>query len=205
LPIWLVAGLDQTGIPYLLVPGNHESPGLIAALAGRADLQVLDDGVHEAAGLRIAAVADPAARNPLPAVAPRPERIAAGRRLLAAVQEAGEGGVDVAVAHHPEVAEYVVDRVPVVISGHTHASWVRSTLAGVWINPGTTGAAGIRGLESGRAPCTLMVLHLARDGERWLPVAVDTIRASAFEAGFAVERTVLAPLAAAGEGTAADP
>lgn len=201
----LVNGLDQAGVPYLLTPGNHESPALVEDLAGRPGIQVLTDGVYEAAGLTIAAVADPAARAVLPTVAPRPDLEAAGRRLAEVVDRAGPGGVDLAVAHHPDVAAHVIDRVPVVVSGHTHSSWVRRTPAGVWLNPGSTGAAGLRGLESEQVPYTLMVLHLARDGERWIPAAVDTIRASGFETGFAVERTMLAPVPAAGGGTAGAP
>ena len=201
----LVEGVDNAGVPYLLVPGNHESPALIRQLSVGSGIQVLDEGLHRAAGLTIAAVPDPASARFLPTVAPQEELDAAGRRLLAAVEAAGARRVDVAVAHHPEVARPVTDRVPVVISGHTHDAWVRTTPAGVWLNPGTTGAAGIRGLESGSVPYTLMVLHLAREEDRWVPAAVDTIRASGFQTGFAVERVMLAPPAGAVDEAPGDP
>ncbi|HEX6989054.1 MAG TPA: metallophosphoesterase [Bacillota bacterium] len=199
----LTEGIDRVGVPYLLVPGNHESPALVEELAARPGIRVLVDEVHEEQGLTIAAVADPASRSALPAVAPMAELEAAGRRLANLVK--GTGSVDVAVAHHPDVAGTVRDRVPVVISGHTHGTWVRRTPGGVWLNPGTTGAAGLRGLESRQVPYTLMILHLGREGDRWQPLAVDTIRASGFETGFAVERTVLSPPAAAPGGTEGTP
>lgn len=174
----LVAELAELDVPYYVVPGNHDSPASLAALQAATGVQVLGDGlVTLPGGLLVATSRDPASWRASPAMG-SPEEIAAQRQALASLLEGAPRRPDLVVVHNPAVARRFLGRAPVVVSGHTHVQRVEETPQGLFLNPGSTGAAGLRGLMAPQEiPYGLLLLTLlpAPDGAGWRPVTVDAV------------------------------
>lgn len=191
----LVRDLGRLGVPYVLVPGNHDGPTALAQVERLPGVTVLEGGAVRVGPLVVAGLADPAGASTDPRE-PRPEEIAAARDALARLMAApGAPRPDVLVVHHPEIGRPFFGRVPLLVTGHTHRQQLRVEGTAVWVDPGSAGAAGIRGLQSGgRVPYGLALVHLARGAGGWRVVAVDTIRVEAAEVGYRVERRLVGPV-----------
>ena len=177
------------GIPYVFIPGNHDTPDVVARMKSIPNVLVLEEGTVEIGGLRIAGIADPASAGPSMVVAPETELDRYALRLIKVVA-AEEEAVHVACAHHPRIAEKSLGLVPVVLTGHTHQFALTERDGSVMINAGTTGAAGIRGLQTGKeTPYTLALLHFGRREENGFYLkAVDIIHVYQQQSGFSLER-----------------
>ena len=171
--------VNDFGVPYVFVRGNHDSERITQAfLQQQPRVVVLDDAaVVEVAGLRVAGTGDPVFRATKEVADER-----AGNR--AALAEAGQAladritaeaePVDVALVHQPRLAEPLHGTVPLVLDGHMHERrhrWQDGTLE---LTQASSGGAGLRTFDGGEAqPLTMSVLHLDRtDGEL---LAVDEV------------------------------
>ncbi|HHX75317.1 MAG TPA: hypothetical protein GX699_10490 [Firmicutes bacterium] len=112
------------------------------------------------------------------------------QQLLAAEEEE----IHVACAHHPRIAEKSLGLVPVVLTGHTHQFAITERGRSVMINAGTTGAEGIRGLQTVKeTPYTLALLHFSRREDYGIYLkAVDIIHVYQLQSGFSLERRLIA-------------
>ncbi len=189
----LAAPIAEFGIPYIFIPGNHDTPDVIARLNSVPNVFVLEEGTVEIGGLRIAGIADPSAAGPSMVVAPETVLDEYALRLIKVVA-AEEKDVHMACAHHPRIAEKSLGLVPVVLTGHTHQFSLTERDNSVLINAGTTGAAGIRGLQTGKeTPYTLALLHFGRKEENSFYLkAVDIIHVYQQQSGFSLERRLFA-------------
>ena len=148
-------------IPYIFIPGNHDSPGVIARLQQLDNVIVLEAGQIEVLGLRIAGIADPSAGDSGMVVAAENVLDEYARQLEGLLQTS-DRPPHIIAAHHPRIASYFLRRVPVVLTGHLHRYEISEQGGSVMINAGTTGAAGIRGLQTGQeVPYSLVLLHFA--------------------------------------------
>lgn len=192
----LVAELAEVDVPYYLVPGNHDSPQSLAALQAQTGVQVLGDGlVTLPGGLLVASSRDPASYRVSPAMG-RAAEIEAQVEALENLLEAAPRRPDVLVVHNPVVAGRFRGRVPVLVSGHTHVQRVDDTPQGLFLNPGSTGAAGLRGLTAPREiPYGLLFLTLvpAPGGPGgWVPATVDAVDVFRLAStGFTLQRYVV--------------
>lgn len=193
----LIGGIADLGIPYVMVPGNHESPDIVAHLAQLENGHVLTAGEINVLGLRILGISDPSSTTTsprLPTGVEIRERIQRLRAILADQKEPP----DILLVHNPLVAEPFIGAIPLVITGHTHTIWLRERSGTVWLNPGSTGAAGIRGLQAKQeVPYSLILAYLKRrpQGDGWYITAADTLRVFNFETGFHLERRLFGPAA----------
>ncbi|HZK25902.1 MAG TPA: metallophosphoesterase [Oscillospiraceae bacterium] len=181
--------IEEFGIPYIFVPGNHDSPGVIERMKTLANVTVLEEAQIEVLGLRIAGIVDPSAGDSGMVVAVEPVLDEYARRLEKLIKKSGQSPHIVA-AHHPRIASFFLPQIPVVLTGHLHRYDIRVQSGSVMINAGTTGAAGIRGLQTGQeTPYSLVLLHfgLRSDGELYLKAA-DTIHVYQLRSGFSLER-----------------
>lgn len=185
----LASPLEHFGIPYVFVPGNHDSPNVIARLQEIDNVIVLEEEQIEVVGLRVAGIADPSAKDMRMVVAAEAVLDEYAARLHRVIDEAEQLPHVVAV-HHPRIAESFLSRVQVVLTGHTHQFSIKEQGESVMINAGTTGASGIRGLQvREETPYSLVLLHFGRqtEGELYLRAA-DVIRVYKFGSAFSLER-----------------
>jgi Icc-related predicted phosphoesterase len=185
----LAVPIERFGIPYVFVPGNHDSPEVIARLGQLENVTVLEEGMITVKGLRIAGIADPSSRGTGMVVAADSILDEYALRLHRLLDEQ-EAVPHVVAVHHPRIARAFLDRVNVVLTGHIHQLSITEKGSSVMINAGTTGASGIRGLQARReTPFSLVLLHfdLSEDGEYYLKAA-DIIRVFQMQSGFSLER-----------------
>lgn len=185
----LAAPIEDFGIPYIFVPGNHDSPEVIARMKEIPNVTVIEEGQIEVLGLRIAGIADPSSRDNGMVVAPDHVLYDYYGRLRRLIEESEQPPHLVAV-HHPKIAGRILNSVRLALTGHTHQLNIVERGESVMINAGTTGASGIRGLQARReTPYSLVLLHFGRleDGEYFLKAA-DIIRVFQLQSGFSLER-----------------
>lgn len=163
------AGIQNVEAPYVFIPGNHDSEAISAAVAQFPNATVLDNSVVTIAGLTIAGIGDPRF-TPDQRTRNTDEYTEAGLRLytrrLVELIEQQEEPVHVALVHDPASAAPLDGVVPVVLAGHRHERSVtrldRDTLLMV---EGSTGGAGLRGLQQGEpVPLALSILYFSQDG-----------------------------------------
>lgn len=185
----LLAGLIDLQIPYLFIPGNHDSPEIIAKLSEYPQVLVLTGGIVDVQGLRILALADPSSASFEITPAAGDAVIKAASELASMWQEAEKKPYLLAV-HNLKVAEHMIGRVPVLLYGHTHQFSIKEENGSILVNPGTSGGAGIRGLQATKEiPYSVVLLHFKKNEENELILtATDTIKLFNLEKGFTLER-----------------
>lgn len=185
----LLKGLGDMKIPYLFIPGNHDSLQTSLDLSKYPQVQVLTGGIVDVQGLRILTIADPA--SAIAAITTTdPHIITETKAKLKSFWEEATNKPNVLVIHNFALAEELLGYVPLVLFGHTHQYTIREEKGSVLVNAGTTGAAGLRGLQAAKViPYSVILLHFNRDENNELKLsATDTIRLDNFEKGFILER-----------------
>lgn len=138
-------------VPYVVVPGNHDSPEVRAALGAVPNVQVLD-GVVDLDGVRVLGVADPTftADNEVSGA----EAAALKRRQAPEVARRVDAErPDVLAVHDPILAAQAAGRVPLVVAGHVHRRSNEVTKGTRFLTVGSSGATGLGAftVEGGRA------------------------------------------------------
>jgi len=120
-----VSSIEQVGVPYIYVRGNHDSSAIQAAVGRQKNAKVLDNSIITINGLTIAGIGDPQftpdksetlanagdpASNPL---------LASGTQLATTIRDS-KTKVDVALVHDPAMAPPLSGVVPLVLAGHLH-------------------------------------------------------------------------------------
>ena len=186
----LAARVGALEVPYIFLPGNHDSPEIMATLEGLPGVFVLERGYIEVADVLVAGTMDPSARSAEMAVAPDVVMDQFARELRDILRVEGVEP-DLVAAHHPRIVSAFIGDVPLLLTGHTHSLDISQVEGSVIVNAGTTGAAGIRGLQTAReVPFSVVLLHLNRDAEegRWQLTAADTIKVFQLQSGFSLSR-----------------
>ncbi len=177
-------------IPYVFVAGNHDSPGIIAAMGQIDNVIVINDEIVTVKGFNIIGQNDPASVSSL-ITPPDEETILRYTGLLEEILNASEVKPDILIVHHPLIAEAFAGKIPVILHGHRHKLTLNKVDNSVIIDAGTSGAAGIRGLQSRtEVPYSVVLLHfVVNENEKYLRAA-DKIRVYNLEGGFNIERIV---------------
>jgi len=192
-----VDAISTLRVPYIYVRGNHDSTTTAAAVAKEPNATVLDGQVATVGGITFAGIGDPrftpdketdkgdAADNAL---------IDASGEVLANLIRSSPKKVDVALVHDPASATALGGVCPLVLAGHLHEREIKRldpapapSSAAESPNPsqtkertllmveGSTGGAGLRGLQKASGPLPLALSILYFDGEHVLQ-AYDDIR-----------------------------
>ena len=181
-----VGEISKLRVPYLYVRGNHDSAVTAAAVAKQPNATVLDNSTVTVEGLTFAGIGDPRFTPDKSTDATDAEQHAAvvssGERLAEKIL-AGPKPVDVALVHDPVAAQPLAGICPLVLAGHRHARSISRldpsipvVLPSDGASPpaqqertllmveGSTGGAGLRGLESAKPlPLALSILYFDED------------------------------------------
>jgi predicted phosphodiesterase len=179
-------------VPYLFVPGNHDSEENRAALADVDGVTLLDGDVFELEGddeaplLRILGVGDPTftAENDVD----DDEVDAALEEQAAEVAElVAEEQPDVLAVHNLLQAADVGGEVPLVVGGHNHRRSEREDDGTILLTVGSTGATGVGSFTVDEDhPYEAEVLRFV-DGEL---IGVDHLTLSGVQGEFTIDRTL---------------
>lgn len=182
--------ISRVPVPYLLVPGNHDSPEIRRQLAADDDITLLDGDVVEVGGVRILGIADPTftAGTGIDAVEARAEKWAQAPTVAIRTRRLAP---DVLAVHDPEQARDVGGEVPLVVAGHLHRTTWEERDGTLLLTVGSTGATGLGSftVETDLA-YEAQVLRFV-DGDL---VAVDHITVAGVRGEFTIQRR-LAPAA----------
>ncbi len=179
--------LAASTVPYLLVPGNHDSSANRRQMGAIEGIQVLDSEVVEVGSVRILGVADPTftASNEVSTEEANTRKAnLAGtvRRLVESTDP------DLLAVHDPAQAASSTGAVPVVAAGHLHRRSERVVDGTLVLTVGSTGATGLGSfaVETTR-PYEAQVLRFF-DGEL---VAIDHLTVSGIDGAFTLERRLV--------------
>ena len=178
-------------IPHLFVAGNHDTPETQSFIESLPGGQVLKGEILDIQGLKVIGFADPLAASSRVTYDSAEEEAQAVASLVETVQSALNGQVrpDILVIHNPAAAREVMTLAPLVITGHNHRMQVEQGENGILVNPGTTGAAGLRGLYSETSASYSAVVVYMKPGQG--PLAWDMIGYNPGSQQFSLERRLL--------------
>lgn len=184
-------------VPYVVVPGNHDSAAVRDALAATGNVTVLN-GTIEIGGVRILGVADPTftADN---SVGPEEAAAVKRRAALDVARRLDDERPDVLAVHDPLLAARARGRVPLVVAGHVHRRG-NSLMGGTRVlTVGSTGATGLGSftIEGGRA----YEAEILSFTEGRL-TAIDYVSLRGISGSFRVDRVVIPPTQASGSRSA---
>lgn len=176
-------------IPYLFIPGNHDSPDTIKKMRSIPGVAVLDGSVVTFSNLRIIGIPDPSSGSndiqppPLNMITKYSDQIEKSLQTLSQPP-------DILALHNHRIAQGLSGKAPVILYGHDHKLSVKESAGSVMINSGSTGAGGLRRLQGERIPYSMVVQYYAPVAGKMKLLAVDTITVENLESGFQIERFI---------------
>lgn len=192
IEVSLAGKLKTLGVPYVFIPGNHDSPEVVEYLRRLPKVVVADRGLVRVKGLTLFGMGDPASRSGQIVSTPDEYRRHSAELALAVQQL--DAVPDIVAVHSSESARGVAGTVPVLVYGHDHRAAVKQVGDTVVVDAGTTGANGIRALQSkGSSPYSVALLHFITGedaGEPTRLTAVDAIRVDGPGGKLTLERRV---------------
>lgn len=189
----IVRQIEQLGVTYVFISGNHDTPDVIRRLEQTENVILIDAELKHILGLSIAGIDDPLADSYSSRTAPTEELIKLAQDINDKYRD--EQPPDIFCVHNHRIASLLEPGIfPIVLYGHNHIQSFDQVDDTVYINAGTTGAAGIRGLQSKEpVPFSLSILYFSNDLEKntYRLTAVDSIQVQGLEASFSLERTFI--------------
>lgn len=130
-------------VPYLFVPGNHDSEGNREALGALPNVVMMDAGVvHDIAGVKVMGWPDPTFNSEGKLSHNESARIQA-QHADDVASSVGSGTPHVLAVHHPDLGKASAGEVPVVLAGHGHLRRSRMIDGTLLLQVGSTGATGL--------------------------------------------------------------
>ncbi|MFZ5652064.1 MAG: metallophosphoesterase family protein [Bacillota bacterium] len=181
--------LSAIKIPYLFVPGNHDSPETVKKMRSIRNVTVLDGKTVTVKGLRITGIPDPSSSSgdiqppPLEMI---PVHAGEAEKMLQAQPEQP----DILALHNHRIARRLAGKAPVIIYGHDHKLSVEEKEGSIMIDAGSSGAAGLRRLQGDRTPYSVVIQYYSPAGGKMKLLAADTITIKNLSSGFHLERHI---------------
>lgn len=185
----IAARVKELKIPYVFVPGNHDSPQLVTALEGLGNVRVLrSNAVETVKGITILGYPDPFSTTDTTQQSQSPEMAERYAAELAKIYRRLAAKPDVIAVHEPENASKIIGRASVILAGHTHQPLIDSRKGTILINAGTSGAAGLRTFEVEEGvPYNFKLLYFQKNPVKL--IAVDSMTIKGVQREFVLERT----------------
>lgn len=185
----LIEGISSIPVPYVYIPGNHDSTETVAFMRRTKNVTVVENSLINLNGITIYGVPDPAASafDPSPA---DDATMAALRFEIMDKLKAFPKNPLILAAHNPKMVKDIMGKVPIILVGHNHKAEVKEKNGFVLSNAGTTGAAGIRTFQVQEGvPYTLNILHISPTPRKL--VAIDSIEVIGLKREFRLERKLI--------------
>lgn len=134
----------EVGVPYLYVPGNHDSPELRRVMAEVRNVSYLGGTPATIGALEVMGWPDPTfARTPIPESEKSEQRRSQADDVAARVNEEDP---DILAVHDVVLASESFGAVPLVLAGHVHESSETVEEGTRVLTVGSTGATGLKSL-----------------------------------------------------------
>lgn len=188
-----IQSLVETGIQQLFAAGNHDKADTLNYLKQLSSVRMLNGKTITTKGIRVFGLPDPAIAFPTPAVNSKAylDGLELQEQSVRALLEDNSARPDLIVVHNPRLGKRLDGLAPVVVSGHTHRLGISRLHESVLINPGTTGAAGLRGFSTDSGVDYSLAILTVQPGQG--PVAVDFLSYNPANGDFALTRHLLGP------------
>jgi predicted phosphodiesterase len=179
--------IDDLNIPYLFVPGNHDSAANRDAIAAAPGVTLLDGNVVEVGEVRVLGIADPTftADNAISTEEGNERRISRAGLVADRVRALRP---DVLAVHDERLGSASTGLVSVLAAGHTHKRDDRLVDGTRILVVGSTGATGLGAFTVDTKHAYEAEL-LRFDGDRL--VAVDYVKLDGVSGAFGVERRLV--------------
>ena len=178
--------IAEIDIPYYVVPGNHDSDQIRAAMVA-AGIEVLDPEVIDIGGVEVLGMGDPSftADNKVSDETFQQNLREASEELRRLVLRARP---DIVAVHNRLQLEDSLGLFPVGLAGHVHRPGLRYEQGSVIVEAGSSGATGVGAFMSDRDLPYEMQLLQFEDGRL---VAVDRISFEGTDGAFRLERLLI--------------
>lgn len=179
--------IDDLDVPYLFVPGNHDSPATRMLIAATPGVTLLDGQIVTVGQVRILGMADPTftATNEIDTNEANARRLAHAGLVAARVRRLQP---DVLAVHDERQGSSSYGLVPVMVSGHAHRRRDRTIDGTRSLVVGSTGATGL-GAFTVDTDLAYEAELLRFTGEQL--VAIDYVKLDGVSGEFAVQRRLV--------------
>jgi putative phosphoesterase len=185
--------LAAVGVPQLFVGGNHDSPEIMDFMAEIPESHILDGDMVTVKGIKVLGFSHPLAAVPEVEYSSQEEEEEALGQQVTRVYEtvAAQGRPDILVVHDSKLGKKLVKLAGLVIAGHDHRLRIEQGAGWVFVNPGTTGASGLRGFYSEKGiSYSASIAYMLPD---YGVLAVDMVKYNPVSKQFSLERKLLNP------------
>jgi predicted phosphodiesterase len=179
--------IGSIGVPYLFVPGNHDSFSNRAELGDVDNVELLDETLTEVRDVSVLGWADPTftASNETSTEEGNEIREAEAEDVAAEVETVAP---DVLAVHDARLAETSIGAVPLVLAGHTHERSFEQRDDTIVLTAGSTGATGLGSFVAETdLPFEAEIVYFRLGA----PVAVDYVSFKGAGSEFEIERSTL--------------
>ncbi|NLT95907.1 MAG: metallophosphoesterase [Clostridia bacterium] len=188
----LLEFLKGIPVPYIFIPGNHDSPAIVEKISQFPQVHVISEGVAIVKGLRIIGLHDPASLTNNIASPDSDTINIYQQKLLDLLENNSDEPPHILAIHNYKIGKILAGKVPLILHGHDHQFKIYEEDSTLVIDAGTTGAAGIRGLQATKEiPYTVALLHFQNINGEYKLSAVDSIKIFNLQSGFILERKVV--------------
>jgi len=175
-------------VPYVFIPGNHESPLIIKRLAHTKNVILVIKKMLQIHGLTIIGAPDPAAFKYSSDVVATDQYLAAAQILIDRVRNMGKTP-DIIAVHNRIMAKDLIGSVPLILHGHDHSYRLTVEKGTVIDDAGTTGAAGIRGIDDKGAAYSASISYWKKGPQGTMKLhAIDSIKINGGEGSLTIDR-----------------
>ena len=171
--------IDEAGrlpVPHVFIAGNHDSTFTIESLRRFKNTVLPDEQTANVAGLSVLGQDDPASRaEPPHSVDTTTAQLEQSYRRLSKIIKSLPKHPDVLIVHNPKIGERFAGKAAIIVTGHGHRAYARKESGSVIVNPGSTGAAGIRYFIGSHTSKTAAAVIYATPGQKVTAKRVDLI------------------------------
>lgn len=190
LELSFVENLKSLKTPHIFIPGNHDSPDVVAQLATEFGVQVLDGATASVKGILFAGYGDPSGAKELYSEEDKKALDEQADKIIYNIAQAGVDP-DVILVHNPIVAEKIAGHSMLVVFGHEHRPFYKIKDKTILLGAGSTGAAGIRYFQQAKPGNDYSAnIVTIKTGESVPEVShIDVIRFNQKSGEFSLKRT----------------